>query len=110
MMGWIDRVEIGAEVLAAREARPTVPWKVLQRRFGLSRTRLWQLGREAAECRRAADLDAVAVAAVVRRLRRELVVVERWLQANAGDGAGGYLPINLLPYARPLKRLARSSV
>ena len=51
---------LGAELVAAREAGH--PWKVLMRRYGLGRTRLWQVWRE--ELRRragdGADPDAGA--------------------------------------------------
>lgn len=37
--------DIGAELVRARALG--VPWKKLQQRYGLGRTRLWQLWREA---------------------------------------------------------------
>ena len=36
-----DAQRIGAEVLAAREHLPPVPWKVLMARYQLGRTTLW---------------------------------------------------------------------
>lgn len=41
-----ERERIGAEVLAARP--PQVAWKILCKRYGMSRARLVQLRREAA--------------------------------------------------------------
>ena len=41
----VDRARLGAELVARRDAGTC--WKTLQRDYGLCRTRLWQLWKEA---------------------------------------------------------------
>ena len=50
--------EIGPRLIAARAAG--IPWKVLQEHFGLGRTRLFQLWREARKGQPAA-LDPITI-------------------------------------------------
>lgn len=45
--------QIGAEMLLARPRQ--VPWKVLEKRYGLKRARLQQLMREAARAKRSIE-------------------------------------------------------
>jgi hypothetical protein len=51
-----ERTEIGEQIRRARAAG--TPWKILQRRFGYCRTRLWMLARDADEQLIPTDLPA----------------------------------------------------